>query len=88
MDRYELRLDLIKCSIDTVRLQELAKRCVASSRMQTGDLVAEAGRILDQTEGEFLYEWEQVESQTNYDRGAATEYVRTFGRLLRLPEST
>ena len=32
-----LRLDLTKCSIDIVRLQELAKRCVASGGMLTGD---------------------------------------------------
>ena len=81
VDRYELRLDLTKCSIDIVRLQELAKRCVASGGMLTGDLVAEASRILDETEGEFLSEWEQVESETNGGRGAAAEYVRTLREI-------
>ena len=81
VDRYELRLDLTKCTIDIVRLQELAKRCVASGGMLTGDLVAEASRILDETEGEFLPEWEQVESETNGGRGAAAEYVRTLREI-------
>ena len=81
VDRYELRLDLTRCSIDIVRLQELAKRCVASGGMLTRDLVAEAGRILDETEGEFLSEWEQVETDTNGGRGAAAEYVRTLREI-------
>ena len=81
VDRYELRLDLTKCSIDIVRLQELAKRSVASGGMLTGDLVAEASRILDETEGELLSEWEQVESETNGGRGAAAEYVRTLREI-------
>ena len=81
VDRYELRLDLTKCSIDLVRLQELAKRCVTSAGMLTGDLVAEASRILDETEGEFLSEWEQVESETNGGRGASAEYVRTLREI-------
>src|SRR5260370_11252157 len=81
VDRYELRLDLTKCSIDIVRLQELAKRCVASGGMLTGDLVAEASRILDETEGEFLSEWDQVASETNAGPGAAAEYVRTLREI-------
>src|SRR5438445_2056816 len=81
VDRYEMRLDLTKCSIDIVRLQEVAKRCVVSGGMLTGDLVAEARRILDETEGEFLSEWEQVESETNGERGGAAEYVRTLRQV-------
>jgi DNA-binding SARP family transcriptional activator len=77
-DRQELRLDLSKCSIDIVRLQELAKQCAAKYGMLTGDLAAEASRILEETQGEFLPGWEQIESDTNGGRGAAAEYVRVL----------
>ena len=46
--------------------------------MLTSDLVAEASRILDETEGEFLPDWEEIEKETNGGRGAAAEYVRTL----------
>jgi len=46
--------------------------------MLTGDLAAEASRILEETEGEFLPGWEQIESDTNGGRGAAAEYVRVL----------
>jgi DNA-binding SARP family transcriptional activator len=77
-DRTHLSLDLSKCSIDIVRLQELAKRCVAKQGMLTSDLAAEASRILDETEGEFLPAWEEIENETNGGRGAAAEYVRAL----------
>ena len=49
--------------------------------MLTGDLAAEASRILDETEGEFLPEWEEIEKETNGGRGAAAEYVRTLREI-------
>jgi len=80
-DRTQLRLDLSKCSIDIVRLQALAKQCGAKHGMLTSDLVAEATRVLDETEGEFLPDWEEIEKETNGGRGAAAEYVRALREL-------
>src|SRR6266571_5774566 len=80
-DRTQLRLDLSKCSIDIVRLQELAKLCVTKQGMLTSDLAAEAGRILDETEEEFLPAWEEIENETNGGRGAAAEYVRALREI-------
>lgn len=80
-DRTELRLDLSRCSIDIVHLQELAKQCTAKYGMLSGDLAAEAGRILEDTEGEFLPDWEEIEKETNGGRGGAAEYVRTLRQV-------
>ena len=80
-DRTELRLDLSRCSIDIVHLQELAKQCTAKYGMLSGDLAAEAGRILEETEGEFLPDWDEIEKETNGGRGAAAEYVRALRQL-------
>jgi hypothetical protein len=77
-DRTQLRLDLSKCSIDIVRLQVLAKQCGAKHGLLTSDLAAEAIRVLDETEGEFLPDWEEIEKETNGGRGAAAEYVRAL----------
>ena len=77
-DRTHLSLDLSKCSIDIVRLQELAKQCMAKDGMLTKDLAAEASRVLAETEGEFLPDWEEIENETNGGRGAAAEYVRAL----------
>ena len=49
--------------------------------MVSGDLAAEAGRILEETEGEFLPDWEEIEKETNGGRGAAAEYVRALRQL-------
>jgi DNA-binding SARP family transcriptional activator len=80
-DRTQLRLDLSKCSIDVVRLQEIAKHCGAKQGMLSSDLAAEANRVLDETEGEFLPGWEEIENETNGGRGAATEYVCTLRQV-------
>src|SRR5216683_1762042 len=80
-DRTQLRLDLSKCSIDIVRVQNLAKQCGAKDGMLTNDLAAEAIRALDETEGEFLPDWEEIENETNGGRGAAGEYIRALREL-------
>ena len=80
-DRTHLSLDLSRCSIDIVRLQELAKQCVAKDGMLTNDLAAEASRVLAETEGEFLPDWEEIENETNGGRGAAAEYVRALREI-------
>jgi DNA-binding SARP family transcriptional activator len=80
-DRTELRLDLSRCSIDIFHLQGLAKQCTAKYGMLSGDLAAEAGRILEETEGEFLPDWEEIEKETNGGRGGAAEYVRTLRQV-------
>jgi hypothetical protein len=79
--RTHLSLDLSKCRIDIVRLQELAKQCVAKDGMLTNDLAAEASRVLDETDGEFLPDWEEIENETNGSRGAAAEYVRALREI-------
>jgi hypothetical protein len=80
-DRTELRLDLSRCSIDIVHLQALAKQCTAKYGMLSGDMAAEAGRILEETQGEFLPDWEEIERETNGGRGAAAEYIRALRQL-------
>ena len=77
-DRQHLHLDLSNCSIDIVRLQEVARLCVDQKGMLTPDLVAEARRMLEETEGELLHGWENIESETNGGRGEAKDYVRAL----------
>ena len=45
-------------------------------------LVAEARRMLDETEGELLPGWEDIESETNGSRGGAKEYVRALREIV------
>ena len=80
-DRQQLHLDLSNCSIDVVRLQEVARLCSDTKGMLTSDLVAEARRMLDESEGEFLRGWEEIENETNGSRGEAHEYVRAMREL-------
>jgi predicted Zn-dependent protease len=49
--------------------------------MLSGDMAAEAGRILEETQGEFLPDWEEIERETNGGRGAAAEYIRALRQL-------
>jgi hypothetical protein len=78
VDRQAMRLELSNCSIDVVRLEEVARQCADQKGMLTGDLVAEARRMLDETEGEFLPGWEEIEAEANGGQGAAKEYVRAL----------
>ena len=78
VDRQAMRLDLSNCSIDVVRLQEVARQCADQKGMLTSDLVAEARRMLDETEGEFLPGWEEIQAEANGGQGAAKEYVRAL----------
>lgn len=77
-DRHHLHLDVSNCSIDIVRLQEVARLCADQKGMLTPDLAAEARRMLEETEGELLPGWEDIEAETNGGRGAAKEYVRAL----------
>ncbi len=81
VDRNEIGIDLSNCSIDIARLQEVARLCTDKHGMLTGDLIAEAHRMLDETEGEFLPGWDAIETETNGGRGAAREYVRSLREL-------
>jgi len=81
VNRNEIGIDLSNCSIDMVRLQEVARLCTEKHGMLTGDLITEARRMLDETEGEFLPGWDQIEAETNGGRGAAHEYVRSLREL-------
>jgi hypothetical protein len=78
VDRQAMRLELSNCSIDVVRLQEVARQCADQKGMLASDLVAEARRMLDETEGEFLPGWEEIEAEANGGQGAAKEYVRAL----------
>lgn len=80
-DRLHLHLDLGNSSIDVLRLQEVARLCVDQRGMLPPDLVAEARRMLEETEGELLPGWEEIEAETNGGRGAAKEYVRALREL-------
>ena len=80
-DRLHLHLDLSNSSIDIVRLQEVAKLCTDQKGMLSPDLVTEARRTLDETEGELLSEWEEVQAETNGGRGGAKEYLRAVREL-------
>jgi hypothetical protein len=80
-DRLHLHLDLSKSNIDVVRLQEVAGLCVDQKGMLTPDLVAEARRMLEETEGELLSGWEDIEAETNGGRGAAKDYVRLLRKV-------
>lgn len=80
-DRLHLHLDLSNSSIDIVRLQEVARLCRDQKGMLPPDLVAEARRMLDETEGELLPEWTDIEAETNGGRGGAKEYVRALREL-------
>ena len=71
-----MRLDLTQCSVDLLRLEEMAAECVAKEGMLSPDLVAHATTVLDQSAGEFLPGWEQLENGVNGARGAAGELVR------------
>jgi hypothetical protein len=80
-DRQQLHLDLSNCTIDIVRLQEVARLCVEQKGMLSPDLVAEARRMLDETEGEVLAGWEDIEAETNGGRGGAKEYIRALREI-------
>jgi hypothetical protein len=77
-DRLHLHLDLNNSSIDIVRLQDVAKLCMDQRGMLTPDLVAEARRMLEETEGELLPGWADIEAETNGGRGGAKEYVHAL----------
>lgn len=77
-DRQQLHFDLSNCSIDIVRLQQVTKLCSDANGMLTSDLVAEARRMLEESEGEFLQGWQDIESETNGGRGDAHEYVHAL----------
>jgi hypothetical protein len=81
VDRLHLRLDLSNSTIDIIRLQDVAELCVDQKGMLTPDLVAEARRMLDETEGELLSEWTDIEAETNGGRGAAQDYVRLLRKV-------
>ena len=71
-----VRLDLTQCSIDLLRLEKMAAECVAKEGMLSPDLVDDAAALLDESAGEFLPGWEQLENAVNGARGAAGELVR------------
>ncbi len=71
-----VRLDLTQCSIDLLRLEEMAAECVAKEGMLSRDLVDDATALLDESAGEFLPGWEQLEKEVNGARGAAGDLVR------------
>src|SRR5207245_66143 len=73
-----LALDLSKSSIDLLMLEEMAARCAAKDGLLPPDLASEASALLDQSMGEFMAGWEQLESAVNGGRGSADELVRAL----------
>jgi DNA-binding SARP family transcriptional activator len=71
-----VRLDLTQCSIDLLRLEEMAAECVAKEGILSPNLVVDATVLLDGSAGEFLPGWEQLEKEVNGARGAAGDLVR------------
>jgi len=71
-----VRLDLTQCSIDLLRLEEMAAECVAKEGILSPNLVDDATVLLDGSAGEFLPGWEQLEKEVNGARGAAGDLVR------------
>jgi hypothetical protein len=71
-----VRLDLTQCSIDLIRLEEMAAECVAKEGILSPNLVDDATVLLDGSAGEFLPGWEQLEKEVNGARGAAGDLVR------------
>jgi len=71
-----VRLDLTQCSIDLLRLEEMAAECVAKGGILSPNLVDDATVLLDGSMGEFLPGWEQLEKEVNGARGAAGDLVR------------
>lgn len=71
-----VRLDLTQCSIDLLRLEEMAGECVAKEGILSPNLVDGATVLLDGSAGEFLPGWEQLEKEVNGARGAAGDLVR------------
>ena len=83
-DRLHLHVDLSNSSVDIVRLQEVARLCVDQRGMLAPDLVAEARRMLEETEGELLPGWTEIEAETNGGRGGAKEYVRALREVAEM----
>jgi len=75
------RLKMSKVSIDIVRLKEVARACSMTDGILPRDLMNEAATILEETEGEFLPGWEQIEHEANGGRGASAEHVRSLREL-------
>jgi DNA-binding SARP family transcriptional activator len=71
-----VRLDLNQCSIDLLRLEEMAAECVAKEGILSPNLIDDATVLLDGSAGEFLPGWEQLEKEVNGARGAAGDLVR------------
>jgi DNA-binding SARP family transcriptional activator len=71
-----VRLDLTQCSIDLLRLEEMAVECVAKEGILSPNLVDDATALLDGSAGEFLPGWDQLEKEVNGGRGAAGDLVR------------
>jgi len=70
-----------KVSVDIVRLKEVAKACSTRDGILPHDLMNEAATILEETDGEFLSGWEQIEYEANGGRGASAEHVRSLREL-------
>lgn len=77
-DGESVKLDLSGCSIDLLRLEELAAECLAKEGMLSLELAADAARLLDATAGELLPGWEQLENSVTGGRGAAGVFVRAL----------
>jgi hypothetical protein len=71
-----LRFDLDACSIDLVRLFELASECDGREGLISEPLCAEVEAALRVAEGEFLPGWDEIEREVTGARGTARDVAR------------
>jgi Tetratricopeptide repeat len=71
-----LRFDLDACSLDVVRLIELAGECAGRDGLLSESLCAEVESALGAADGEFLPGWDEIEREVTGARGTAGDLVR------------
>ena len=64
------------CSLDILRLFDLARDAAGRDGMLSDTLATEIEGMLEQAEGEFLPVWDELEHEVTGGRGAAGELVR------------
>ena len=71
-----VRFDISACSIDVVRLFELAHECAAREGLLSEALDIEVDSALIAANGEFLPGWDEIEGEVNGGRGAVGDVVQ------------
>ncbi len=71
-----VRFDLTQCSVDLIRLVDLANETSGQMGMLSDRLADEIADIIDSTGGEFLPNWDELEREVTGGRGTAGDVVR------------